>query len=340
MMRRKGSTLTALLGVLAATAAITGCGSSSASSGASNTRAGGTSSSQSAAANAGNITVGVMIKDTTIPFFAPQVEGYRLMAAKYGWKLDLRNGNADPATEVAAVQQFIADKVKMIFVTPDTPTGLIPVIKQANAAGIPVIVVNSTVASGAKFVSFVGASDVQYGQALGHALIGALGPGGGTVAIIRGKPGDSPDALRDQGFTSVIAKVHNIHVVGEQAANWENSMALSVTQNFLSKYPAGRLSAIVDFGPEGVSGAQYAQRIGRQVKFIVGDYPVQVRQAILSGAIYAAVDQDPERQSITAMQLARQYLTGDKASIPKIDYLKLPVVTKATAPKIPAKWNN
>jgi ribose transport system substrate-binding protein len=281
-----------------------------------------------------------MIKDTTQPFWQPVQVGYRQMAAKYGWNLEIRNGNSNPATEVAIVQQFIANKVSMIMVSPDTPTGLVPVIDQANAAGIPVIVVNSAVAKGAKIVSFVGASDLQYGQALGQAVISALGASGGNIAVIRGKPGDSPDTLRQQGLMQALAQNPRIHVVTEQPASWQNALALSVTQNFLNKYPAGQLSAVVDFGPEGITGAQYAQKIGRRVKFIVGDYPFQVRSAIESGAIYAAVNQDPETQSITAMELARKYLSGDKSAVPPVDYLPLPVVTKANVAKYVARWND
>jgi ABC-type sugar transport system substrate-binding protein len=319
------------VGVAIAAVALAACGSSAGES-----SSGGTASGGSAA----HITVGVMVKDTTQPFWSPVVAGYEKMAAQYGWTLDLRNGQGDPAIEVAAVQQFIADKVNMIFVSPDTPTGLIPAIDQANAAGIPVIVVNSAVAKGAQILSFVGASDLQYGQALGQAVVSALGPDGGNIAVIRGKPGDSPDTLREQGLMDVLSKHPSIHVLSQQPADWENALALSVTQNFLTKYPASQLQAIVDFGPEGYEGAEYAQKTGRTVKFIVGDYPFQVRSAIDSGAIYAAVDQDPEIQSITAMTLAHDYLTGDKAAVPPVDYLPLPVITKANAAGYPARWND
>jgi ribose transport system substrate-binding protein len=341
---QRGAATTA---VLAACLLAAACGSSSSSSTAGSSS--GTANASSSAANtssaaasatAGKITIGVMIKDTTQPFWQPVQVGYRKMAAKYGWHLQIRNGNGDPATEVAIVQQFIAEKVNMIMVSPDTPTGLVPVIDQANAAGIPVIVVNSAVAKGAKIVSFVGASDLQYGQALGHAVISALGSTGGNIAVIRGKPGDSPDTLREQGLMQVLATDSKIHVLTQQPANWQNALALSVTQNYLNKYPGTQLGAIVDFGPEGVTGAQYAQKLGRQVKFIVGDYPVQVRNAIQSGAVYAAVDQDPETQSITAMQLANKYLNGNKSAVPPIDYLPLPVVTKTNVAGYPARWND
>jgi len=327
MKRSRLAVRTAMMvGLATAAVAVAACGSSQ--------------SGSAPSGSGGHITVGVMIKDTTQPFWSPVMAGYKKMAAQYGWTMDLRNGQSNPATEVAAVQQFITDKVNMIFVSPDTPTGLIPVIAQANAAGIPVIVVNSAVAKGAKILSFVGASDPQYGQALGKAVVSALGPGGGNIAVIRGKPGDSPDTLREQGLMSVLSKHPKIHVLSQQPANWQNALALSVTQNFLTKYPGSRLQAIVDFGPEGYEGAEYAQKAGRHVKFIVGDYPLQVRSAIESGAIYAAVDQDPEIQSETAMQLAHDYLTGNKAAVPAVDYLPLPVITKANVARYPARWND
>jgi ribose transport system substrate-binding protein len=62
--------------------------------------------------------------------------------------------------------------------------------------------------------------------------------------------------------------------MGAQAADWDNAKALAITQDFLSKYPKGSLAAIVDQGPEGVTGANFAAEQGRtEVKFIMATIP-------------------------------------------------------------------
>jgi ribose transport system substrate-binding protein len=128
--------------------------------------------------------------------------------------------------------------------------------------------------------------------------------------------------------------------VGAQAADWDNAKALAITQDFLSKYPKGSLSAIVDQGPEGVTGANFAAEQGRtDVKFIMGDYPLDVRNAILKGTVHGTVDQDPSPQGVYAVKDAVLWLDGKKDAVPAPNhYLDLPIITKENADKYPAAW--
>jgi ribose transport system substrate-binding protein len=289
-----------------------------------------------------HIKVGVMLKDTSIPFFGRQVAGYRETAKDFGWELDLRNGGGQLASEVAAVQQLVAEHVDMLFVTPDDPQGIVPVLRQANAAGIPVIAVNSGVGDGAQLVTFVGANDEQYGEGLGQLLVKALAPKGqqGNAAVILGRLGDPPTTLRLQGLKKVLAGYPGIHLVAQQTANWDNARALAATQDFLNRYPKGQLDAIVDLGPEGAGGAKYAHDNGRaEVQFVIGDFPAEVKAGVAAGYIYGAVNQDPHDQSVRAMQLAKLWLSGRKSDVPTpTDYLKLPLVTKENVDQFAAAW--
>ncbi len=100
-------------------------------------------------------------------------------------------------------------------------------------------------------------------------------------------------------------------------------------------------SRLVDdrFG-EGVSGARYGAKIGRtDVKFIAGDYPKDVRDAIMQGTLYGTVNQDPYPQGYRAVELGYFWLTGQKSKVPQpTDYLPLPLVTKENVAKMPPAW--
>ena len=51
-------------------------------------------------------------------------------------------------------------------------------------------------------------------------------------------------------------------------------------------------------GPEGVAAADFARQNGREeVQFILGDYPADVRQAIIDGYILGTINQDPYPQA-------------------------------------------
>lgn len=284
-------------------------------------------------------TVGSMIWNTSIPFYSNLIRGEQEQGEKYGVTVDVRNGDGDIGTEVAVIQQFIAEGVDLILVSPSDAQGIVPVIQQANEAGIPVIEVNSTVAEGAETVTYVGADDFEFGQMQGELLKQAL-PDGGNVGYILGHLGVSAQILREDGLMDALQGVDNIHIVEKQSADWDNAQALAITQDWLNKYGAGELQAIIDQGPEGATAAQFAHENGRDdILFLMGDYPADVKAGIEAGYVHGTVNQDPYPQGTTAVDMACLVLTGrvDEVPTPNV-YLPLPIVTAENVAEYPPAW--
>ncbi len=239
------------------------------------------------------------------------------------------------------MQQFVTQQYDMILISPSDPKGIVPAIRQANAANIPVMAVNTKAdtSDGAELVTYVGVDDVEFGHHQGELLAKAL-DGKGTVAYITGKLGTSAQIERQQGFEDALGDYPGIKVVATQAADWDNAKALAVTQDFLSKYPSGQLDAVVGQGPESVTGAKYAFGNNRKdVKFIIGDYPADVRDAIVEGSVYGTVDQDPAPQGVNAITYAVNWLQGKESEVPRPEaYIDMPVVTQENVDDVPAAW--
>jgi ABC-type sugar transport system substrate-binding protein len=287
----------------------------------------------------GEYTIGSMIWNTSIPFYSNLIAGEQEQGEKHGITVDVRNGNGDIGTEVAVIQQFIAEGVDAILVSPSDAQGIVPVIQQANEAGIPVIEVNSTVGDGAETVTYVGANDFEFGQMQGEMLKQAL-PDGGTVGYIMGHLGVSAQILREDGLMDALADVDNIEIIETQSADWDNAAALAITQDWLNKYGAGEMSAIIDQGPEGATAAQFAHENGRdEILFMMGDYPADVKSGIEAGYIHGTVDQDPYPQGTTAVDMACLVLTGrtDEVPTPTV-FLPLPIVTAENVADFPPAW--
>jgi ABC-type sugar transport system substrate-binding protein len=324
--RRRFSRTLAAVAFLVAAALPAACSSGSAA------KSGGTGSATH------HYKIGVLIKDTTIPFFGRQIQGYKDAAAKYGWSVEILNGQGDNATQVGLIQQMIAKHDDMIMVTPGDSQAIIGALKQAKQAGIPVMAVNTAPSDAGDLLSFVGADNLAYGKALGDLVVQATG-GTGNVAVVRGTLGDPPDTDRLKGLKEALSSHPGVKIIAQQSANWDASKALAVTQDFLTKYPKGQLSAIVDVGPEAAGGAKYAADSGRsEIKFVIGDFPSNVKDGVTAGYIYGAVDQDPHEQSTKAMAVAKDYLDGTNKNPPKTVFLPLPLVTKGNVSKFPAAW--
>lgn len=284
-------------------------------------------------------TVGATIWNMSIPFYANFIKGLNDGAAKFGLKLLLRDGQGDPNTQVAIVKQFIAEKVDLIVIVPGDAQAVVPVVKQANQAKIPVIAANNRVGEGAEVVTFVGADDYYFGKQQGKLLVEAIGTSG-RIALLMGKLGTSPQILRRKGLEDYLKDYPDIKLVSAISEDWDSAKALAATQDLLSRYGPKELDAIVCQGPEAVPGAQFAQKAGRkEIKWILGDYPKDVREAIKAGIVYGTVNQDPYPQAFEAMRIAYLYLTGERNKIPVPNYfLELPLVTQENVDEYPPAW--
>ena len=285
--------------------------------------------------------IGVTVAYLSVPFYAGFKRGLEDGARQFGFEYDLRDGEGDPATEVANIQNFITEGVDLILLTPMNE-GTIPAIVQANEAGIPVIEVNNRAGFGsdeANVVTYVGADDVEFGRLQGELLDQTFGGEPTKIGYVIGIPGTSPQIMRAQGFKEVLAEHPEYEIVAEVTNNFDNAQSLAVTQDLLSRFPKGELDVIVMQGPEGVAPAEFARQNGREeVQFIVGDYPADIRQAIIDGLIVGTINQDPYPQAYEAMRMASLYLSGQEDQIPKPYFLELPIITIENAEATPPAW--
>lgn len=285
--------------------------------------------------------IGFMIWNTTVPFYSNLISTAEETADELGVDLDIRSGNGDLATQVSVVQQFVAEEFDMILIAPSDPAGIVPAVKEANAAGIPVMAVNTMAdtSTGAEIITYVGVDDVEFGRLQGELLVQAIGEEG-KVGYVLGALGTSAQIQRQQGLEEVLADYPGIEIVAEQTANWDNAQALAVIQDMLNRFGPGEIDAIVGQGPEIVSGAQDAVSSGRtDVAFIPGDFPADVRQAIIDGVLFGTVNQDPAPQGENAIRYAVAWLDGDEDSVPQPQaFIELPLITIDNVEDFPAAW--
>jgi ribose transport system substrate-binding protein len=274
------------------------------------------------------LDVGVLIFATTVPYLAAEANAIEETGVACRFNVDVQNGEFDIAKQIAVIQQFVTQKKDAIIVNASDPDALIPVLKQANDAGIPVFAAASVINEGADIISTSAADNFEFGRLQGQLLIEAVGEEA-RVAYITGVLGSQPVILRRAGFMEVIDQFPGIEILEENSANWDFSQALTVTQNMLTKYREGEIDAIVDQGPEGVTGANFAREAGRtDVTFVLGDQPDQVKEAILDGTVYGTVLQDPIVQGTDAMDNVCNYLRGNESDVVTgSDFTPLEIIT-------------
>ena len=143
----------------------------------------------------------------------------------------------DLAKQVAGFQQFIQDpEVNVIVMSPLEVTGWEQVLKDAKAAGKPVILSDRRIDGFEDYyVTFIGADFVEEGRKAGTEMCKLLeGSEKKIVWELVGNVGAAPAIDRGKGFRETAAEC-GIKVTKSQTANWSVSEGKQVTEAWLKE---------------------------------------------------------------------------------------------------------
>ncbi|OGO79691.1 MAG: hypothetical protein A2Y21_07055 [Clostridiales bacterium GWC2_40_7] len=137
------------------------------------------------------------------------------------------------ATQVNQIEDLIMKKVDAIILNPMDSKAVIPALKKAKEANIPVILVDTPVDKGNEdlYICYIGTDNFNAGVEAGKRMVKELS-GKGNVLIVRGANGNAASDGRVDGFKKGL-EGSEIKITGEQPGDWSNDKAMSVTQNLL-----------------------------------------------------------------------------------------------------------
>ena len=144
--------------------------------------------------------------------------------------------------QINIVESAIDRGVKAIVLAPSDITALIPVVKQAKAAGIPVIIIDSALSGDASnYVSYLATDNRAAGEAVAKDMIARIkakfGSDTGKIAIESFTAGAGSEIERVGGFKDYIQKNSKLQIVSTQYCNSDQVTALNQVTNTLAANP-------------------------------------------------------------------------------------------------------
>lgn len=269
-----------------------------------------------APAGGGKGTIGVSLLTLDNPFFKVIGDTIAAEGRKHGYETVVVSGDNDVAKQGNQVKDFIVKKAAAIVLSPCDSKAIVPVIQEANAAGIPVFTVDIPCNEpDAKIVTQVATDNRGGGREAGAAMIEALGEAGGEIAILDYKRVESA-ILRVQGFREVI-DAHNaagkprIAVVAELDSGGAKDIGFKAAEDAVQANP--NLRGIFAINDPAALGARAAlEKAGRTGVVIVGfDGQPEGRRAIKEGKIYADPIQFPDRMGATVVEAIIRHSKGE-----------------------------
>jgi ribose transport system substrate-binding protein len=142
------------------------------------------------------------------------------------------------ADEVNMVENAVNRKVAGIVLAPSDPDALVPAVKKAWEAHIPVVIIDSVLADSGKqyYQSFLSTDNKKAGELCAQALISKVGPTG-KIAVMSYVAGAGSEIGRVGGFKDYIAAHSKLTIVGPFYSNSQMATALNQTTDVLTSNP-------------------------------------------------------------------------------------------------------
>jgi ribose transport system substrate-binding protein len=265
-------------------------------------------------------------------FFNQMNEGAQQAAEKAGAKLVIFNANNDPAAQNNAIETYMAQKVSAIIVEAIDVNGIMPAVKEASDAGIPVFAVDAILPPGPQ-KSQIGVNNEKAGGQIGHDYVKYVEAHGGKASLgIVGALNSFIQNLRQKGFEDVVKKAPGVTVAGVVDGRNIQDNAMAAAENLMTGNPD--LDTVYATGEPALIGAIAAvdsQGLQNKVKIFGWDLSAQAIKGIDAGYVVAVVQQDPMGMGAAAVEAALKTLKGE--TVPKQIEVPITIVTKENVDK-------
>jgi len=228
----------------------------------------------------------------------------------------------------------VQQDVDAMIIWPTNGQAVIPAVREAFQADIPVIITNSNIAEeGFGFItSFSGPDNVTQGSRSAEIMcerFTALGiQDEARILQITGQPGYTTAIERAEGFEQRLPEVcPNVTLVESQPGNWNREDSQRVMEAFLVQYDDidGVYSGDDNMGVGAMNAAIAAGRVA-DITFVGATNFAVGYDAMGRGEYWGSIYQSPVDDAEAALQTALDVLAGEE--VPFLNYFDTPKITQ------------
>jgi ribose transport system substrate-binding protein len=269
------------------------------------------------------IRIAVIPKGTTHEFWRAVQAGAQKAGRELGATVTFQGPERedDRESQVSLVQNTISVRPDAIVLAPLDARALVDPVRQARAAGIPVVIIDSGLEAraGEDFVSFVATDNRKGGQMAGRRLGEALG-GRGRVVILRYLEGSASTTQREEGCLQALTEFAGIEVIDPgRYAGATRATAQEAAENLLAA--SGSFDGVFCPNESSTYGMLLALRtrgLAGKVRFVGFDASDAAIEAVRAGEVEGLVLQNPVRMGYLGVKAAIDHLRGGVVE-PEID---------------------
>jgi ABC-type sugar transport system substrate-binding protein len=206
-------------------------------------------------------TIGFVVPLISNPYWKLMQDFAQGAAGTLGIKLQTAQADSDESKQINIVEGMISAKVDGIVIGVVSDKVGSTVLKDAEAAGIPVTFmqrqpgVAPDAYTGKSYIGFVGTDDIGGGKTESQILYDS---GARKWVAMTGSQGNSVAEDRLKAAKDFVAAHTDVQLLQSQFGNEAREAGQKTTENFISAYPGPGFDAIYSFNDEGALGAVQA----------------------------------------------------------------------------------
>ncbi len=289
----------------------------------------------STAAYAETMKIGITQNNVGVDSYQTTYEKAFIKAAEANPDVEtvVLDAGGDVARQISQMEDLIQQGVDAIIIWPTNGEAVIPAVRKASQAGIPVIVTNSNIADeGQEFIaSFSGPDNITQGSRAAEIMCDKFKEMGidGTAQIVQisGQPGYTTAIERAKGFEDHLPEVcPDVTLVETQPGDWNREKSQKVMEAFLVKYDEidGVYAGDDNMGVGALNAAKAAGRDG--IIFVGATNFAVGYEAMEKGEYWGSIYQSPVDDAVAALKTAIDVLNGE--DVPKLNYFDTPKITQ------------
>lgn len=240
-------------------------------------------------------------------------------AGERGIRLLFSDAENNQENQIAAIRSFIAQQVDAIILAPVIETGWDQVLGEAQAAGIPVVIIDRNVTAAPSLYLTRVASDFVHEGRLAAAWLAQATAGKCNIVELEGTVGSSAARDRQIGFNQVIALFPDMRIIVSQPAEFIRENGREVMEGILNSENPHEICAVWSHNDDMAIGAIQAIKEagldpGDDILIVSVDAIPDIFLAMMEGDANATVELNPN-MGAAAFDAIIRYFQGEM--IPK-----------------------
>lgn len=290
---------------------------------------------------ADKIKVGISMKVLNAPYFAAAMESAKARATELGADVIVSDAQGKMGKQISDVEDLVTRGVKVLLIDPADPEALVGAVNAASAAGVKVVVFDSTLDEKANYVTLVQSSNSQNGALVGRWVVDNMGGKPLKIALLSGEKGNPVGRERRDGVLAGIVEAQlektgksNIQIVGQGWGDWSDEGGLKAMEDLLVANKD--INMVLSENDSMLLGARRAiQSANRDGITLVAaaDGQKEALALIKQGKYGVTALNDPALVARTAVDIGMKAAKGQAAGVSKVTFTPPVAISKSNVDK-------